>query len=191
MSSAAQLVPNGCVGVTLYCVHLAQNVLLMQDDGMYDLDTKDLAILAILQKNAQSPALEIAETLGMSASQIGRRRHRLETEGYIQSTPAHLNAALLGLNVQAFIQIQTESQTAETHGSIATLIGRHPEIIAAWTLTGEADYIFRVFCRDLSRLNDLIQKELLPHPAIGRVQSQIVMDQLKDDSALPLENGRG
>ena len=191
MSSAAQLVPNGCVVFTLYCVHLAQNVLLMQDDGMYDLDTKDLAILAILQKNAQSPALEIAETLGMSASQIGRRRHRLETEGYIQSTPAHLNAALLGLNVQAFIQIQTESQTAETHGSIATLIGRHPEIIAAWTLTGEADYIFRVFCRDLSRLNDLIQKELLPHPAIGRVQSQIVMDQLKDDSALPLENGRG
>ena len=191
MSSAAQLVPNGCVGFTLYCVHLAQNVLLMQDDGMYDLDTKDLAILAILQKNAQSPALEIAETLGMSASQIGRRRHRLETEGYIQSTPAHLNAALLGLNVQAFIQIQTEPQTAETHGSIATLIGRHPEIIAAWTLTGEADYIFRVFCRDLSRLNDLIQKELLPHPAIGRVQSQIVMDQLKDDSALPLENGRG
>ncbi len=156
---------------------------------MNGLDTKDIALLAILQKNAQSSALEIADSLGMSASQIGRRRHRLEAEGYIQSTPARLNAAMLGLNVQAFIQIQTESQTAETHGSIATLIGKHPEITAAWTLTGEADYIFRVYCRDLSSLNDLVQKELLPHPAIGRVQSQIVMDQLKDDTALPLGNG--
>lgn len=153
---------------------------------MNHLDSKDISLLTILQKNAQSSALEIAETLGMSASQIGRRRQRLEAEGFIQSTPARLNAARLGLNVQAFIQIQTDSQTAETHGSIAALIGKHPEIVAAWTLTGEADYIFRVYCRDLSRLNDLVQKELLPHPAIGRVHSQIVMDQLKDETALPL-----
>lgn len=150
------------------------------------LDPKDIALLAILQHDSQSSALEIAETIGMSASQIGRRRQRLEAEGYITSTPARLNAALLGLHVQAFIQIQTEAQTAETHGSIAELIGKHPEIVAAWTLTGEADYIFRVYCQDLSKLNDLVQKELLPHPAIGRVHSQIVMDQLKDGTALPL-----
>ena len=53
-------------------------------------------------------------------------------------------------------------------------------------LTGEADYIFRVFCVDLSALNSLIQNVLLPHPFIGRVQSQIVMNQMKGDTALPL-----
>lgn len=154
---------------------------------MNNLDSKDIALLAILQKNAQVSALEISEALGMSASQIGRRRHRLEAEGFIHSTPARLNPSLLGLDVQAFIQIQTDSQTAKTHASIVELIANHTEIVAAWTLTGDADYIFRVYCRDLSRLNDLIQKDLLPHPAIGRVQSQIVMDQLKDDTELPLE----
>lgn len=150
------------------------------------LDYKDIALLAQLQRNAQTSVLELSEALSMSASQIGRRKQRLEADGYIVSTPARLNAALLGLSVQAFIQIQTEAQTAKTHASIAELISKNPEIVAAWTLTGEADYIFRVYCTDLSSLNDLVQMRLLPHPAIGRVQSQIVMDQLKDETALPL-----
>ena len=150
------------------------------------LDTKDIALLSVLQRNGQATALELSETLGMSASQIGRRRHRLEAEGYILNTPARLNAELLGLGVQAFVQIQTEAQNEHTHSSIISLTKTHSEITSAWTLNGEADYIFRVFCRDLTALNDLIQNTLLPHPAIGRVQSQIVMDQLKDDTALPL-----
>ncbi len=150
------------------------------------LDATDIALLAALQVNGQASSLELSEKLNLSASQIGRRRQRLEAEGYIISTPSRLDPALLGLTVQAFIQIQTESQSAETHPSVVSLIKSHPEIVAAWTLTGEADYIFRVFCRDLPALNRLIQDVFLPHPAVGRVQSQIVMDQLKDDTALPL-----
>ena len=150
------------------------------------LDTKDIRLLALLQKNGQASALDLSEALAMSASQIGRRRQRLEAEGYILGQPCRLNPEKLGLNVQAFIQIQTESQTGDTHKSVRTLVMTRPEITASWTLTGEADYLFRVFCTDLAALNDLIQNVLLPHPAIGRVQSQIVMEQMKDDTALPL-----
>lgn len=153
---------------------------------MMKLDPKDVSLLAILQQNAQASALEIADRLGMSASQIGRRRHRLEEDGYIVNTPARLSPALLGLSVQAFVQVQTTPQTDQTHGSIAKLIAQIPEVVAAWTLTGDADYIFRVYCADLATLNNLIQVRLLPHPSIGRVHSQIVMEQLKDDTALPL-----
>lgn len=172
--------------ILFVCVWIAAVGINMQYWRIMELDSKDITLLAHLQRNAQASALDMAEELGMSASQIGRRKQRLEAEGYILSTPARLKAALLGLNVQAFIQIQTEAQTAETHGSVDDLIKRNPEIVAAWTLTGEADYLFRVYCRDLAGLNDLIQTILLPHPAIGRVHSQIVMDQLKDDTALPL-----
>lgn len=153
---------------------------------MISLDNKDIAILARLQKDGQVSSLDLAEALHMSSSQIGRRRQRLEAEGYILSTPTRLNPAKLGLDVQAFIQIQTDAQNADTHDAIGKLADRRPEIVAAWTLTGEADYIFRVFCTDLAALNTLIQQVLLPHPSIGHVQSQIVMQQMKDDTALPL-----
>ncbi|MEM8837620.1 MAG: Lrp/AsnC family transcriptional regulator [Pseudomonadota bacterium] len=150
------------------------------------LDPKDIQLLALLQLDGLTSSQELSEKLGMSASQIGRRRQRLEADGYIEKTPSRLNAAKLGLTVQAFIQIQTEAQTGETHQAVEQLTRRHPEIVAAWTLTGDADYIFRVYCKDLAALNRLIQEVLLPHPSIGRVHSQIVMDQIKDDTALPL-----
>ena len=153
---------------------------------MMHLDSKDIRLLALLQKDGQKSALELSEKLGMSASQIGRRRQRMEMEGFIEIYPCRLNPEKLGLNVQAFIQVQTASQNSDTHQLVQKLTNTYPEIVAAWTLTGEADYIFRVFCTDLSALNDLIQNVLLPHSAIGRVHSQIVMDQMKDDTALPL-----
>ena len=153
---------------------------------MTQLDSKDIHLLALLQRDGQMTALELSETLGMSASQIGRRRQRLEIEGFIESYPCRLNSEKLGLNVQAFIQVHTESQNGDTHQSVQQLAHSRPEIVAAWTLTGEADYIFRIFCSELSALNNLIQKVLLPHPFIGRVQSQIVMNQMKDETALPL-----
>jgi DNA-binding Lrp family transcriptional regulator len=61
-----------------------------------------------------------------------------------------------------------------------------PEVTSVWTLTGESDYLLRVYCEDLAALNRLIHQILLPHPAVARVQSQIVMDQLKADAPLPL-----
>ncbi len=153
---------------------------------MTALDSKDLKLLARLQKDGQTSAQDLAEHLGMSASQISRRRQRLEAEGYIIGTPCRLNPDKMGLSVQAFIQVETRAQSTGTHQSIKRLVATTPEIVAAWTLTGEADYIFRVYCSDLAALNRLVQEVLLPHDTIGRVHSQIVMDQLKDDTALPL-----
>ncbi|MDP1578427.1 MAG: Lrp/AsnC family transcriptional regulator, partial [Cypionkella sp.] len=41
------------------------------------------------------------------------------------------------------------------------------------------------WCADLPDLNRVIHTLLLPHPAVARVQSQIVMDQFKADAPLP------
>lgn len=181
-----QWVRKGAWYSPIVCVGIARYSIFVQYVRMTQLDSKDIQLLAFIQQDSQTSALDLSGRLGMSASQIGRRRQRLEAEGFITGYPSLLSAQKLGLDVQAFIQVQTESQTGQTHKSIQKLTKSQPEIVAAWTLTGEADYIFRVFCADLAGLNSLIQNVLLPHPSIGRVQSQIVMDQMKDDTALPL-----
>ncbi|MYF88141.1 MAG: Lrp/AsnC family transcriptional regulator, partial [Boseongicola sp. SB0676_bin_33] len=56
----------------------------------------------------------------------------------------------------------------------------------AWTMTGEADYLLSGYCADLPTFNRLIHEVLLPHPAVARVQSQIVMEQIKADGPLPV-----
>ncbi len=149
------------------------------------IDDLDARLLAVLQRNAQATAQELGDALRLSPSQAGRRRLRLEAAGTIRGYTARIDPAALGLTVQAFIQVQMATQAPDAARAFARLCAARAEIISAWTLTGEADYLLRVFCEDLSALNRLIHQVLLPDPAVARVQSQIVMDQLKADAPLP------
>lgn len=150
------------------------------------IDQTDKRLLAELQANAQLTAQELSERLNLSASQIGRRRQRLEAEGLIRGYGAKLDPARLDLNVQAFVQVQMTTHGAESTRQFSRLVSMQPEIVSAWTLTGEADYLLRVYCPDLAALNRLIHQILLAHPIVARVQSQIVMDQFKPDAPLPI-----
>lgn len=150
------------------------------------LDEIDKRLLAELQKNAHLTASELSETLNLSASQTGRRRQRLEAEGYIDNYRARPNPEKVGLRIQAFVQVQMSSHGTEQTRSLSRLLDTRPEVVSGWTLTGDADYLLRVYCHDLHELNVLLHEVLLPHPAVARVQSQIVMDQIKQDAPLPI-----
>jgi len=150
------------------------------------LDQIDARLLAALQINGQLTAQELGERLAMSPSQAGRRRQRLEAEGYISGYRALAVPEKIGLGVEAFIRIVMATHTAENARDFVRMTRTAPEIVGAWTLTGEADYLLRVFCADLSALNRLVQQVLLPHPAVSRVQSQIVMERVKPDAPLPV-----
>ena len=149
------------------------------------IDQTDSRILAALQRNANLTAQDLSDQLNLSASQIGRRRQRLESEGYIDGYSARINPAKLGLSVQGFVQVHLSTHGPDHSASFARLVGSQAAITGAWTITGDADYLLRVYCKDLSALNALIHEVLLPHPAVARVHSQIVMDQLKPDGPLP------
>jgi DNA-binding Lrp family transcriptional regulator len=149
------------------------------------LDSIDSRLLAALQQDAHLTAQDLSDRLNLSASQIGRRRQRLEAEGYIQGYVARLDAPRLGLSVQGFVQVHLSTHGPEHSASFARLLDTRPEITSAWAMTGDADYLLRVYCPDLSALNRLIHDVLLPHPAVARVHSQIVLDQLKRDGPLP------
>ncbi len=150
------------------------------------LDETDTRLLAALQKDAHLTAQDLGDVLNLSPSQAGRRRQRLEAAGIIEGYRARLSPRRLGLDVQAFVQVQMATHSPEKVKSFLRILDTRPEIISAWTLTGEADYLLRVYCDDLTALNTLIHEVLLPNPAVSRVQSQIVMNQPKADAPLPL-----
>lgn len=153
---------------------------------MNELDNTDLLLLAAVQRDAQLTSDKLSEMLHLSASQIGRRRQRLEAAGFIEGYRARLSSARLGLQVQAFVSVQMATHAPDKVKTFTRILDTRPEITSVWTLTGEADFLLRVYCSGLSELNTLIHHVLLPHPAVARVQSQIVMDQPKADGPLPV-----
>ena len=150
------------------------------------LDDVDIRLLAALQRNAQLTSDALGRELNLSASQAGRRRQRLEAMGLIKAYIARLDANALGLAVQAFVQVQLSTHKPELVASFSRLVETEPRITSAFTLTGDADHLLRVYCKDLTQLNELLHERILPQPAVARVQSQIVMAQTKFDAPLPI-----
>ena len=150
------------------------------------LDDTDRRLLDAVGRDGALTADRLGQALNLSASQAGRRRQRLEAEGAIESYRAHLSPVALGLDVQAFVTVEMATHDPETVKGFTRIVATRPEIVGAWTLTGEADYLLRVYLPDLAALNALVHETLLPHPAVARVRSQIVMDHLKRDAPLPV-----
>ncbi|QDL91210.1 Lrp/AsnC family transcriptional regulator [Paroceanicella profunda] len=156
---------------------------------MADLDRIDAALLHHLQLDARLTAQDLAERVNLSPSQCARRRQRLEEAGMIRSYRAVVNAAKVGATVEAFIQVVMAAHNRENARDFVARMQVTAEVVAVWTLTGSTDYLLRVFCADLPALNRLVQDVLLPHPAVARVQSQIVMERLKDNAPVGVHPG--
>ena len=150
------------------------------------MDSTDKRLLSEVQRRSNATAQELSEILNLSPSQVARRRSRLEADGVIAGYHARLDPDTLGLTVQAFVQVQMVAHNADNAAGFVRLVIGLPEVVGCWTLSGEADYLLRVWVADLLALNNLIHFRLLPHPAVARVQSNIVMHQPKADSGLPV-----
>lgn len=153
------------------------------------LDATDSRLLSALQRDATLTAQDLGERLNLSPSQAARRRQRLEQAGVITGYRATVAPDRIGLGVEAFIHVVMAAHSEANAADFRRLCDTRAEIVAAWTLTGEADFLLRVWCADLAALSRLVQQTLLPHPAVARVQSQIVLDRVKPDAPLPLAPG--
>ena len=69
----------------------------------------------MLQDDASLSNAELAERIGLSASQCSRRRAGLEEAGYIRAYRADLDARKLGYAIEAFTRV-TLSSTQRQHG---------------------------------------------------------------------------
>jgi DNA-binding Lrp family transcriptional regulator len=155
-----------------------------------DIDPFDLTLLAALQGNAAATNSDLAERVGLSPSQISRRRQALEQAGLIQGYHAVLDREKLGLSILVLIHVSMASHSPDNASSLRKLVMERPEILEAYALTGDADYVIKVVVASLKDLAHLVNEVLLPHEAIARVRSEVVLDTLKQVVALPLAAGK-
>ncbi len=150
------------------------------------LDQADSKILTALQQDGRLTSQDLAEIAGLSPSQCARRRQRLEEDGVISGYRAIVDPARAGAAIVAFIRVVMATHSRENASAFQRLVEKTPEILDAWVLTGDADYLIRVAVADLAALNALVQDVLLPHPIVARVQSQILLSELKANAPVPI-----
>jgi DNA-binding Lrp family transcriptional regulator len=155
---------------------------------MHDLsiDGFDIAILNALQGDASLTNAQLSERVNLSASQCSRRRSALETNGLIAGYKAVLNAEALGFGLRAITRVSLAGQQENHDDAFSRFVETQPAVRAAYSVSGEADYILEIHVRDLPEFAEFIHKRLLPHPSVAQVRSEIVLKTMKELRLLPL-----
>ena len=139
------------------------------------MDDVDHKILALLVEDGRRTYDDIGRQVSLSAPAIKRRVDRLRRDGVLRRFTAVVDHAALGATTEAIVELFFAPGTLLDR--VAETLLRHPEVVEAWSVTGEADAIARVRTRDNADLERLIM-DLQRDGLVQRTRSQVVMSRL-------------
>ncbi len=139
------------------------------------MDATDRQILALLVDDGRRTYDDVARHVALSAPAVKRRVDKLRSRGALRGFTAVVDHAALGDQTEALIELFFAPGTPLD--DVATTLRRHPEVVEAWSVTGEADAIARVRTRDNGDLERVII-ELQRDGLVERTRSQVVLSRL-------------
>jgi len=149
------------------------------------MDALDRKILSVLQANARASLQEVGQAVGLSSSPCWERIRKLEAAGVIEGYTVRLNAQSLGLNETVLVQLTLDSHTDNTLEKFGETLATIPEVVEAYLVSGEYDYLLRVAVKDTRDYERLLRERLYKIKGIRHSKSSFVLRTLKK-ADLPL-----
>ena len=112
------------------------------DPSEHQLDAIDLRILDLLQENCKQPLAAIGEKVGLTASSVMERIHKLEQAGVITGYAAQVDARRLGKDVSAFIGVSINHPQAIS--AFEREIGPIADVLECHHVTGDHTLLLKV-----------------------------------------------
>ena len=138
-------------------------------------DDVNRQILALLIEDARRSYDDIARRVSLSAPAIKRRIDRLRADGSIRGFSAVIDPEAFGWRTEALVELFYAPGTQLS--VVAASLAKHPQVVEAWSVTGDADAIARVRTASNADLERVIRRLQLDG-SVRRTRSQIVLSQL-------------
>jgi len=138
------------------------------------LDAIDRKILDILQADATVPVATIADKVGLSAAPCWRRIKRMEDDGVIRKRVALIDRRKANVPMTLFVSVKTTRHAVQWLEDFRRVISDISEIVEAWRLTGDIDYLLRIVVPDVDAY-DAVYKRLINRLEFADISSAIAI----------------
>jgi DNA-binding Lrp family transcriptional regulator len=145
-----------------------------KNGGSLQIDDLDRQIVAELVRDARQSYAAIGEQVGLSASAVKRRTDRLCRDGAVVGFSAVLNPEVAG-RTEAFVELYCQGPIAPE--IIAGVLERHPQVIAAYIVSGEPDALVHLRTGNVAELDDVLE-QIRTELRAERTRSSVVLAQL-------------
>lgn len=141
------------------------------------IDDVDQRIIASLVADARSSYADIGARVSLSAPAVKRRVDRLRAAGVIRGFTAVIDPAAVGWTTEAFVELFCAGRT--TPAQIGVAVRRLPEVVGAYTVSGEADALVHLRAADIAHMENALER-LRAQTFVTSTRSTIVLSRLVD-----------
>lgn len=142
-------------------------------------------LLEALQADSRLSTQALAEKVGLSATPVWRRIKELEDSGVIRRHVALLDREKLGLHICVLANVTLQRHSDGATDQFEAMVNASPEIVECHSITGQADYVLKVVVEDIKAYERFLQLKIFKVPGIGSVHSNVVLREVKYETALP------
>jgi Lrp/AsnC family transcriptional regulator len=150
-----------------------------------NIDETDRRILQVLQTDASLSVDDISAAVHLSRNACWRRIKALEQAGVIRARVALVDPAKVGVPLMAMVLIRTNAHDAQWMDQFQTALRALPEVVGAYRMTGDLDYVLRVRVADVPAY-DAFYKRLTARISVSDISASFVMEEIKETTAVPL-----
>lgn len=150
------------------------------------LDETDLKILRELRADGRLSNIKLAERVGLSATPCWNRVRALEEAGVIEGYAALLSQKALGLPDTVMIEVTLEHHDDDTLRRFGEEISALPEVVEAFLVTGEYDYLIKVAVAGTEGYEQFLRKRLYRLPGVRHSRSTFVLKRIKQSASVAI-----
>ena len=150
------------------------------------MDSKDLRILSILQKNGRIPISELAIKLNMSDTPCLRRVKKLENAGVISGYTANIRADSLGFNAIVYVFVRLTENSNSNADLFEDSVKDLPEVLECSVISGSHDYLLKIISHDLLSYESFIKQSIGNLRCVSSIESTVVLKQTFSRQKLPI-----
>ncbi len=157
----------------------------MQKRPSVKMGTIDRAILTHLQRDGRMSNVQLAEKVGLSESACLRRVKILEESGIMERYVLLVDQRAIGLPGTVFVSVTLEGQQVTRLQEFEDAVIHIEEVMECYLMSGDADYLLRVICRDNEDFIT-IHSKIAHLPGVKRIQSSFALRNVIKKTALPV-----
>ncbi len=151
---------------------------------MIKLDSKDIQILSVLQRNGRITKTALSEQIFLSPTPCWERIKRLEKADIIVGYGAQISIANMGNYATIFMEVKIASHQARDFNLFENAVQDMDEVLECWAVGGELDYLLKVVVSNIDEYQAFVDRMLDSEIGLFKYSTYIVTKKIKESSIL-------
>jgi len=145
------------------------------------LDEKDLKILEELKTDARQSTADISRKTKIPRVTVHERIQKLRKIGVIEKFTVKLSGQKIGMPTVAFVMVKALPNVQADQNKLAQDIARIPEVLEAYSITGEWDFILKIRAENIEEIGRIVVNRVRQVKGVERTFTISTFSELKSE----------